>query len=131
MYGWEPAGTEAPKPLSPRERKERRVGAEEEGVEPEAEEREWGGSYWTNDGQWVTPDDAKNMADALEEALPDIPGHDAMENKTRRIMTKNGPMRVIPAGADVNPLESFSGPHQKRYLRKFIKFCRAGGFNIW
>jgi hypothetical protein len=79
----------------------------------------------------VTPDDANNLADALEQALPDIPGHDAMENKTRKIMTKDGPMRVIPAGADVNPLESFSGPDQRRYLRKFIKFCRAGGFNIW
>jgi hypothetical protein len=125
LYGWEPAGTEAPKRDDPDEAED------PEDEEWEEVERVWGGGYCTNDGQWVSSEDAENLADALESALPDIPGHDALENKTREIMTKEGPMRVIPAGADVNPLESFSGPTQKAYLRKFIEFCRAGGFNIW
>jgi hypothetical protein len=118
MYGWEPAGTEAPQRIE-----------DEDAVD--REENAWEGGYWTNDGQRVSAEDAQNLAEALKKALPDIPDHDALENKSKEIMTQDGPIRVIPINADVNPLESFSGRKGKRYLRKFITFCRAGGFVIW
>jgi hypothetical protein len=103
MNGWEPAGT--------RKRS-----------------REWDGNYWTNDGQRVTDDDARNLADALEEALPDVPDHDALEGKKVRI--GNTDEYAIPADVPTTPFEWFSGKAKQR-LRDFIVFCRKGGFRIW
>ena len=52
MYGWEPSGTTEPhgEPLD-----------------------DWVGGYNSNDGQYVAPEDAKAMGDALGKALDDIP----------------------------------------------------------
>jgi hypothetical protein len=90
------------------------------------ERPEWDGNYDTNDGQRVTAEDAAALADALEQALPDVPSHDALAHKTKEV----GGMRCIPIDADVSPLEYFSGKGRAR-LTAFIRFCRAGGFEIW
>ena len=52
MYAWEPSGTTEPhgEPLD-----------------------DWVGGYNSNDGQYVAPEDAKAMGDALGKALDDIP----------------------------------------------------------
>lgn len=49
-YGWKPAGT------------------------VDQDEPEWDSTYFSNDGQTVTTEDATALADALERALDDIPG---------------------------------------------------------
>jgi hypothetical protein len=109
MYGWEPAGTRAPRKWG------------RKGKRPP-----WEGGYDTNDGQRVTDEDAAALADALERALPDVPTHDALAHKTREV----GGIRCIPYDADVSPLEYLSGKGRTR-LTEFIRFCRDGGFEIW
>ena len=57
IAGWKPAGTKLP--TNPR----------------------WSGICNSNDCQTVTADDANTLAEALNRAMPDIPGHDAVEHK--------------------------------------------------
>jgi hypothetical protein len=86
-------------------------------------------SYFNNAGFRVTPEDARALADALERALPDIPRHEALENKT--VTMAGGPgVRFLPIGTPVNPFEWFSGEN-RAHLQAFIGFCREGGFEIW
>lgn len=85
---------------------------------------EWGGNYWSNDGQEVTDADAAAIADAIERALPDVPDHDALAHK------RNPDGKSIPFGTPVNAYELFSG-ERKKQLREFIEFCRRGGFRIY
>ena len=87
-YGWEPRGTV------------RQVG--------------WGGCYVTPAGQMVTPRDAATMALALEDALDDVPGHEAR-----------------PADGSRTPLliEDMSGPRRAR-LVDLTDFLRHGPFLI-
>ena len=40
--------------------------------EAENDVKSWPGSYATNDFQWVTEEDARNMADALEKAVEEL-----------------------------------------------------------
>jgi hypothetical protein len=103
-YGWEPAGTRPPKRC-----------------------RTWDGNYVTNDGQRVTAADARRLADALEKALPDLPDHDALEHKKKRVGQSEE--FGIPWQTPTNPFEWFSGAGKER-LRTFIAYCRAGGFTI-
>jgi hypothetical protein len=106
LYGWEPAGT----------------------LPPQAWEDRWDANYLTGDGQRVTAEDARNLAAALEGALPDVPDHDALTEKAVRIGELEA--RVIPAGMPANAFEWFSGK-SKPLLVKFITFCRQGGFTIY
>jgi hypothetical protein len=122
VYGWEPAGTLAPHLTN---RDGQRV---DDGCNPvdDAEyEASWNGAYFYNEGQSVTDEDARNLANAIERALPDVPDQDVLGDKAT----------VHPSGArgvsletPVNPFEWFGG--RKEQLRDFIVFCRAGGFSI-
>ena len=62
-YGWEPTGTEHPawrnSDGTPSDR----------WVDPE----DWDGSYFGNEGQYVTPSDAENLAKALERTIEKLP----------------------------------------------------------
>ncbi|MHC4179549.1 MAG: hypothetical protein ACYSWU_18715 [Planctomycetota bacterium] len=89
QHGWKPMGTQASDrgPDFPR---------------PE----DWDGGYFTSDYQTVTVHDARNLADALERAIPDLPSH------------------------PVSPLERFGGQEGPKHVREFINFCRAGEFVI-
>jgi hypothetical protein len=49
---------------------------------PPEEADDWDGNYCTNDGQRVADEDARNLAEALERALPDVPEEDAMADKS-------------------------------------------------
>src|SRR5437870_4509592 len=61
-YGWKPMGTTQP--------------LDEARYFPGGR---WdGNNYTTNDGQIVSADDARRLADALEAALPHISDHDAL-----------------------------------------------------
>jgi hypothetical protein len=138
QYGWEPAGTEAP---------DFEVKDEDGNVDHELSEQlscraeDWDGNYSTNDFQSVTEHDAANIADALERALDDIPDFDANE-KTKEYTLDDPPAnaaaRAVLAGTGgplVGPDDSldpreFLGGQEKRKVRDFISFCRAGGFLI-
>ena len=74
-------------------------------------------------GDYVTEEEAASLADALEEALPDIPDDDAVRGRTEWI----GDYHLPTAG--VTPTEWFSGA-AKIYYKEFIRHCRAGGFTV-
>ena len=109
MYGWKPGGTAAPDDF----------------------DGEWNGDYFSNDGQLITADDARNLGHALELSLPDIPRHDAIGHKMKAIKV-DGPLSHIEAlPDDANPLELFSGPEGRQEIEQFIALCRSGDFVIW
>ena len=105
-YGWQPIGTEAPD----------WEGIYGTPIHPDYKHPDWRGTYFSNDGQYVTDRDANSIAAALERALDDIPEHDTMED--------------MQAAQDASPIEWFSG-QGKTKVRDFIEFCRAGGFLIF
>ena len=70
-YGWKPRGTE------PERWHDAATGRLCEQLSPNPDE--WDGSYSSNDFQWVTDEDAANIAYALEQALDDIPDFDTGE----------------------------------------------------
>lgn len=91
-------------------------------------------NYFDRRGQQVTDDDARALADALERALPDVPDHDAIAHKVLSVIDTPGlgvppQLRMLNPRARLNPFEYFSGTNKAR-LRRFIAFCRAGGFRI-
>jgi hypothetical protein len=115
-YGWEPAGTLPPEPTP----------EDEEDTEEKAEgDRAWSGSYTTNDGQVVTAEDAANLADALEQALPDIPDEDVLAE----YRTQHG-IRLGSEEPEIADLDWFCGPTSKAHIADFIRYCRAGSFTI-
>ena len=87
-YGWEPRGTV------------RQMG--------------WGGCYVTPAGQMVTPRDAATMALALEDALDDVPHHDA---------------RPVNGTRKATLIEASSGAERPR-LVALTDFLREGPFLI-
>lgn len=109
MYGWKPAGTQAPKDWD----------IEEEG-------RVWSGDYVSNGGQIVTAEDAVQLADALKRGLDDIPNSYAAWHKVIK-GEDGGPW--IPVGENLSPLEALSGEN-KPAVKKFVAFCRQGEFEI-
>jgi hypothetical protein len=119
-YGWSPAGT---KPDMDYEKKRN----------PDWNDSEWDGSYFWGRYQIVTEEDALNLAEALEKALPDIP----REGPTHklRIATYDQPEgdpitgRGLKPGETLNILEWFSGSPKER-IAAFIRFLRAGAFRI-
>ena len=109
MHGWKAKGTAAPVDF----------------------DGEWNGDYFSNDGQLVTVDDARNLGHALELSLPDIPRHDAVGHKMTVIKVE-GPIGHIEAlPDDANPLELFSGPEGRQEIEQFIALCRSGDFVMW
>jgi hypothetical protein len=107
--GWVPAGTQAPQ------------------FDDEPPWHDWSGTYFSNDRQLVTAEDARNLADALERALSDVPREKTWVTKVLRTVDGRE-FEGMPD--DLNPLEHFSGPDGRRYLEEFIRFCRAGEFVI-
>jgi hypothetical protein len=110
-YGWEPQGTIHPH-WAPEEVQEER------------------GGYLTSDFQYVTDEDALNLAMALEQALVDMPDTD--EAKKYDVappeFMAQGIMGFDPDNMP-SPIEWFSGS-RKQKVREFIAFCKAGGFTI-
>jgi hypothetical protein len=74
-------------------------------------------------GDYVDHEKAVRLAEALERALPDIPDHDAVGDRTEWIGDYHLPR------ADVSSTEWFSGA-AKAYYEEFIRHCRAGGFRV-
>jgi hypothetical protein len=93
-HGWKPAGTE------PSRWRDAETGELCAQMSPDPETWE-SMDYFSNAFQWVTDEDAANIADALERAC------------------------VAKLEGDEELGSGFIG-----YLREFITFCRAGGFTI-
>jgi len=131
-YGWELAGTE------PGRWVDTSTGELDEQLSPDPDE--WHGSYFGNDAQWVTDEDAARIADALEQALDDIPDFDTGEkwmtygptnlptSSVERSLVEEG-FAVSGPNGSLSPLEYFSG-EDKQLVRDFIAYCRAGTFYI-
>jgi hypothetical protein len=70
-HGWEPAGTEVPEVTA---HAPDGTTVDEEATRMERQTYgDWDGDYFYNDGQIVTDEDARNIADALERALELVP----------------------------------------------------------
>jgi len=126
-HGWTPLGTRPP-----------------EAFDSYALQADWFGVYLTNDGQAVTAEDARALADALERALQDIPDEDVKMDWSPRLWTDDLPEWLAPHERDViedglqqhalvvmaqHPGEFFAGA-EKQYLLGFMRFCRMGSFVI-
>jgi|SRR5215204_2593331 len=130
-YGWKPQGTE------PGQRYDEN-GELIKQLSPDPDE--WNGGYFSSDYQWATDEDAANIADALQQALDDIPDFDTDEKRVEygpdelptsqvgRSLVEQGLVVNVP-NASLSPVEYFSG-EAKQKVRDFIRFCRAGEFYI-
>jgi hypothetical protein len=98
--GWEPQGTKSPEWEDP-ETGEHHVASD------------WDGNYWCNDYQQVTEEDARNLADALERALPDVPRQRTWAKGVIHL-PQGGIVETMPD--DLNPPEYFSGPGGRRWV---------------
>ena len=132
-YGWQPQGTVKPRHW------------DDPGSEYYSPEPYNGEIYWTNDGQGVTHEDARESADALERSLQDIPdetGASLASSQHKTYRTKDDwighPHKgLFPPGVGIKgenhtlgPIDFFSGM-AKRMIRGVIEFCRRGSFAIW
>ena len=106
----------------------------------------WDGSYLKMDGACVSPEDALNLATALEKALADIPDVDdemiesvwgtnniKVQNRTAEERWKEMSRYLNPPrGQDKSKLLiRFGSKEYKQKIIDFIEFCKEGkGFNI-
>ena len=133
--GWQPAGPKPPRRDADGSVVSWDVDENGEPIPHDDDDGWWHGiecyrRYFFNDYQWVTAEDASNLADALERAIDDLPNHDALEHKTVKVAIGGGcQVRSIRDGASVLPFEFFSG-RRKDWVREFIAYCRAGEFCI-
>lgn len=89
MYGWEPLGTEPPEHLK------------------DGDKKKWPGRYNSNEWQYITKEDSKNIAKALTIAYWDLP----KEN------------------IEPDPFMFFSGPARKAVI-SFLRFIKDAGFDL-
>jgi hypothetical protein len=131
-YGWRPQGTEAAQWYDEN-------GELNKQLSPAPDEWD-SNNYFTNDFQFVTEADAANIADALQQALDDIPDFDTDEkwveygpgelptSPVERSLVEDGFVINVP-NASLSLVEYFSG-EDKQLVRGFIRFCQAGAFCI-
>ena len=107
---------------------------------------EWDGRYLTNDGQAVKAEDARSLAAALERSLDDIPNEAIPTDWNSLVQWEDDlPEWLSPEEREfieeelqeglldvtgMNPLEYFAG-NEKQDLKRFIRFCRLGSFEIF
>ncbi len=118
--GWKPRGTAAPADFYGE--------VEADGFTT----KQWNPrNYFSRRGQQVSEEDALAIAEVLTKALEDVPDHDAVAHKVMGYIDSSlmGRYRILDPTRRVNPFEYFSGENKTR-LRRFIRFCRAGGFRI-
>ena len=104
QYGWQEAGTLRPDAL------------------PDSES--WAGTYDSNDGQWVSDQEAQALARALQAALDD-------PQRVERL--------TIAAQAESEALSKATGrpcrvrveTNDAEYIAKMIEFFKKGRFEIW
>ena len=134
-YGWEGCGTTI-EPITEDDMREHDI-SQEEADKHNTAVLEWSGTYFGNDGQLVSSEDALAIAVALEQSLDDIPDfdipapgqkEDGMVSVTNEANAKH--RASLNAGSRPALTIEFSGKDNKTYIKKFIKFLRKGAFNI-
>jgi len=102
----------------------------------------WKGGYFTNDWQYVLPDDAKNIAKALELAIIDFPEPETNMPFNSEIIIDGESFvdldELISNQEELFDnfsiellLNKFSGKGSRLLVKKFIAFCNEGcGFFI-
>ena len=115
-HGWEPAGTVRCVWVDKKTGTPFQVGgfrpadvADEDGKW--VENREWRGTYFSNDGQEITDADALNLAAAVERALIKLP-----------MLQRSRPPRI-----DDDPLTFWADAEGVGLLKKAVAFFKKGG----
>ena len=127
-FGWMAAGTQPPPFFDPYELN-----------------ADWDGTYFTNDGQIVTAEDACSLAAALERSLPKILDAAIPTDWNSRFWLEDDlpewfsptEMFIIEESLQdglldmvgIQPVDFFAGS-EKRNLIDLIRFCRLGRFEI-
>lgn len=117
QYSWHPAGT-----LEPEFGHDRFVPI-------------WDGRYDSTDGQEVTAQDARALADALEKSLDDIPDNP----QPGQILEREGADLLGAMARDMEKVWlnmnqhsfGFFGGENKKKIEQLIEFCRRGAFFIF
>ena len=102
-YGWQPAGTHPP-----------------EGIDASA----WPKTYDSNDGQWISAEDAERLAGALQRALDD-PAR--VERASVIAKARTAAVRAATGSDYEVRVEGDDTP----FLRDMIGFFQKGRFQIW
>src|SRR5690606_200042 len=120
IYGWVPAGTSEPPAW-----------------DEEGEASEWSGRYDVYLGEWVDEADANALADALRNALPDLPDttmpdriFETEMEETDREGHISISFHIIEPNTALILFEVFGGQY-KSELIAFIEFCRLGGCHTY
>ena len=120
IYGWQPTGTYEPPDWD-----------EQDDVEV------WQGDYDMYLGEWVTDEDAEDMAEALFRALDDLPDNrmpDRIIETEIEEIDRDGDVsisfHIIEPNKSLNLFEMFGGQYKSELLA-FIQFARQGGFHIF
>ena len=100
--------------------------------EPDAPD--WRGCYTSNDGQWVTREDALNMANSLDRAIEEMDGTSkkvsediAIDEDFKRAVLVTKELELFLGLSEC----SAKGDIDKQMLKDFIQFCRKGSFCIF
>lgn len=118
IFGWHPRGTEPP--------------SFDEGGSIPIGSCDWDGSYFGNSFQFVTEEDAKEIAVSLKKSLQYIP--DTYEGESLRKLVDEcmflgrKEFDQMSEGEKDQFLSAFTGLED--YLKKFIDFCEDGGFLV-
>jgi hypothetical protein len=86
-----------------------------------------GDSYFDGEEGRVTATDARALGNALARALPDVPRHEAAQDKTFTSLLPG--LRLFDLETPMNATEWFSG-RKRQILKDLIALCRRGGFAI-
>ncbi len=102
--------------------------------------------YFSNEGQLVTREDAKQIADALEEGLQDIPEEISESCVVETLVSawlEDRGLKVMPMSSmfglglflyfppDKLSPNVFFIEERKDQIKNFIRFCHGGSFRIW
>jgi hypothetical protein len=112
----------------------RQYGWSEPGTRPPRRVRfwfqRWDGSYYLNEGQWVTREDASALADALERNLLDPDRAQRQRMVCRAISAASRKLALELYGEEL-PDESETEPlPEDKDLEELIGFFRKGSFRI-
>jgi hypothetical protein len=89
----------------------------------------WDGNYDNNIGQFVTDEDANNLADALDRFL-ETGNMQLVFRPTHETAVVAAVQAALPQGAFKVPGQDDEDDEVRARVREFIAFCRAGGFCI-
>ena len=121
-YGWQPKGTEL----------EYNDEYYETYQQWEKVSQDLDGSYFGNNGQRVTKEDAQAFGEALESSLDDLPDEDVKDRSNSTIDDAFMEERAKVWNQEKATLiEGFSGKENKDYLKEFITFLNEDAFYIY